>query len=143
MTTRAEVAAEALSWERTPYHHLADIKGVGVDCAMLLVRVFTGLGLAPADLDPRPYSPDWHLHRSEEQFLGWLEQFADRVGTPQMGDVVVWRFGRAYSHGGILVDDHGTIVHAYKEAMCVTRGSIHETELQNREPRYYSVRGLS
>ena len=37
---RAAVVAEARSWIGTPYHHAADVKGHGVDCAMLLIRVY-------------------------------------------------------------------------------------------------------
>ena len=35
---RAAVVAAAREWIGTPYHHMADIKGVGCDCAMLLER---------------------------------------------------------------------------------------------------------
>jgi cell wall-associated NlpC family hydrolase len=44
---RATVVAEARSWIRTPYHNCADVKGAGVDCGMLLVRVFVDTGLMP------------------------------------------------------------------------------------------------
>ena len=53
---RAAVVAAARAWIGTPYHHMADIKGVGVDCAMLLVRVYCDLGLVE-HFDPRPYTP--------------------------------------------------------------------------------------
>ena len=69
--TRAAVVAEARSWIGTPYHHAADVKGHGVDCAMLLVRVYCDLGLIEP-FDPRPYTRDWFLHRSEERYLGFL-----------------------------------------------------------------------
>jgi cell wall-associated NlpC family hydrolase len=138
---RAAVVREALQWERTPYHHLASVRGVGVDCAMLLVMVCRAVGLVPADLDPRPYAPDWHLHRGEEKFLGWLEQFGQPVERPQAGDVAVWRFGRTYSHGAIVIDDAGGILHAYKDAGSVVRGSLHETALSQREVRYYQLHG--
>ncbi len=67
-----------------------------------------------APFDPRPYEPRWHLHRSEEKFVGWIE---DKLGgvrteTPTIGDVVVYRFGRCYSHGGLLINSK-EIVHAY------------------------------
>jgi cell wall-associated NlpC family hydrolase len=42
---RAAVVAEAKTWIGTPYHHAADVKGHGVDCAMLLVRIYGDLGL--------------------------------------------------------------------------------------------------
>ena len=65
---RTAVIAEARTYIRTPWHHMADIRGVGVDCAMLVRRVYIDCGLVP-DFDPRPYPQDWHLHRGEERFL--------------------------------------------------------------------------
>ena len=61
------------SWIGTPYHHAADVKGRtgGVDCAMLLVRVYCDRGLVEK-FDPRPYTRDWFLHRNEERYLGFL-----------------------------------------------------------------------
>ena len=65
---REKVVAEAKSWIGTPYHNCADVKGVGCDCGMLLVRVFVDLGIVEP-FDPRPYAHDWHLHRGEERYL--------------------------------------------------------------------------
>ena len=42
---RQSIVAEALSWEGTPYHHHGRIKGVGVDCAMILAEVYHAVGL--------------------------------------------------------------------------------------------------
>ena len=39
------VVKEAYSWIGTPYHHQAMIKGVGVDCALILLAVFREAGL--------------------------------------------------------------------------------------------------
>lgn len=142
MTLRPRVIAEARTWLNTPYHHLADVKGVGVDCAMLLVSVYKATGLVPAGLDPRPYVPDWHLHRGEEKFLGWLAQHGTPVERPQPGDVAVWRFGRTYSHGAIVVDAQGGIVHAYKDASSVVLGSLHESALAQRPVRYWCINGI-
>lgn len=131
---------EARTWLRTPYHPGADIKGVGVDCAMILVRLYAGIGRVPANLDPRPYPPDWHLHRSEEKYIGWLTQYATEVTTPKPGDVGVWLFGRAFSHGGVLLDEAGTILHAYKGAGVITT-PIKGHPLAGREVRWFDVVG--
>lgn len=142
MSRRAQVVQEARSWLGTPYHHQAAIKGAGVDCAMLLVCVYKAAGLVPADLDPRPYSPDWHMHRGEELFLGWLERCGERVDLPRAGDVAVWRFGRTYSHGAVVTSDDGEIVHALMAAGLVTLGHVRETELAQRQAQYWRVRGV-
>ena len=83
---RRRVVAAARSWIGTPYHHAADVKGAGVDCAMLLVRVFCDLGLVEP-FDPRPYTRDWHLHRGEERYLGFLLDRAHEVARRDAGDV--------------------------------------------------------
>ena len=98
---RAAIVAAARSWIGTPYHNCADIKGVGVDCGMLLVRVFVDTGLC-APFDPRPYPIDWHLHRGDERYLGFIFDRGREVTEPQPGDVMVLRYGRSYAHGGIV-----------------------------------------
>jgi cell wall-associated NlpC family hydrolase len=121
---RVRVVAEARSWIRTPYHLAADVKGAGVDCGMLLVRAFCDTGLAEA-FDPRPYPPDWHLHRSEERYLGFVFDHAHRVDVAQPGDVAVFQWGRCYSHGGIVTSAEPlTIVHAYVNAGMVIEETV-------------------
>ena len=125
---RAAFIAEALSWVGTPFRDCADVKGPGgaVDCAMLLVRCAIDTGRFPP-FDPRPYAPRWHLHRSEELFLGWI---ADRLGAveveaPRVGDVVLWQFGRCFSHGAVLVSA-AEGCHAYYAAGTVLVSQLHE-----------------
>jgi len=110
---RAEVAAEACRWLGTPYHHHGRVHGVGVDCAMLLAEVFERCGMV-SHVDAGFYPREWHLHRGEELFLGWLDRCGAReVDTPRAGDVAVYRFGRCFSHGAVIVTDAGLAVHAY------------------------------
>ena len=130
---RAAVVAAARGWIGTPYHMGADIKGVGVDCAMILVRVFCDLGLV-APFDPRPYSSDWHLHRSEEVYLRLLLERAHEVAAPQAGDVVLFRYGRCFSHGGIVTKaEPFTLVHAFASAGVVLEEELrHNVQIADR-----------
>lgn len=115
---RERVAFEARSWLSTPFHHCADVKGVGVDCAMLLVRTYCDLGLVPP-FDPRPYKPQWFLHSSEPRYLNWLGKFGHRVERADVGDVLLFKFGLHAAHGAIVVDER-TAVHAHVVSKCVT-----------------------
>ena len=139
---RAAIVAAAREWIGTPYHNCADVKGVGVDCGMLLVRVFVDLGLVEP-FDPRPYLSDWHLHRSEEKYLGHLLARAASVAVPEPGDIALFRYGRCYSHGGIVTRaDALTIVHAFHPAMIVLEEEVgRNAELAGRlgEARYFSL----
>jgi cell wall-associated NlpC family hydrolase len=138
---RETVVAEARSWIGTPYHNCGDIKGAGVDCAMLLVRVFVDTGLCEP-FDPRPYAPDWHMHRGEERYLGFVFDRARAVVAPQLGDVAVFKFGRCYAHGGIVTRaDPLTIVHAYAPARCVFEEAVGQNAVlmePQRAPQFFS-----
>ena len=138
---RAAIVAAARSWIGTPYHNCADIKGVGVDCGMLLVRVFVDAGLCPP-FDPRPYPIDWHLHRGEERYLDFVFDRSSEVAEPQAGDVMVVRYGRSYSHGGIVTTARPVaIVHAFHPARMVLEEEIrHNTVLSDvmRAPQFFS-----
>lgn len=108
--------AEALTWLGTPWHHEGGVKGAGVDCAMLLVRVFGTVGLIP-DIDPRPYPIDHMLHSPDERFLGWLQRYATEVvnvTTPRPGDVIIYKVGRCFSHAAI-VTQWPCVVHAFRD----------------------------
>ncbi|PNE12918.1 MAG: hypothetical protein CR217_00035 [Beijerinckiaceae bacterium] len=139
---RAAIVREARSWVRTPYHAQADIKGAGVDCGMLLVRVFVDSGLVPP-FDPRPYADDWYLHRSEERYLGFIFDRTKEVAAPLPGDVMVCRYGRCYSHGGIVTRaDPLTIVHAFQPALVVLEEEVARCPalcLPARRPKYFSL----
>jgi NlpC/P60 family putative phage cell wall peptidase len=121
----AAIVAEAQRWIATPYRHSANVLGVGVDCAMILVEVYGALGLIPR-FDPRPYPTDWHLHRSEEKYLGWVMKYATKVETPEPGDVALFKFGRCLSHGGIVdqITPEITMIHADQRAGCVERTEV-------------------
>lgn len=132
------VVQEALSWVRTPYHHAAKIKGVGVDCAQLLIAVYSKVGAIP-DFDPGGYSPEWHLHRSEEVFKLWVEDFAHRLPDgelPKPGDLVLYRFGRCYSHGAIVIE-WPRVVHAVRRVGMVLDDDGDSGEYAAPRPRLF------
>lgn len=133
---RAAIVAEAHTWLRTPYHHLADIKGIGTDCAMLLVRVYQAVGIVPADFDPRPYEPEWYLHQDEERYMAGMERYSHRVETPQLADIALYRFGRTASHGAIIVSDE-FVIHAHRPHGNVEL--IERRALAERLDSYWSV----
>ena len=133
---RAAVVKEACAWLRTPYRHQADIKGAGCDCGMLLVRVFVDTGMVPA-FDPRPYSNDWYLHRSEEKYLGFVFDRIAEVEQPLFGDVVVFRHGRTFSHGGVVVA-WPMIVHASAPSGCVLLEDIQKSPFAGKSRKFFS-----
>lgn len=114
MSWREAVIAEAKTWMATPYHSGAKVKGVGVDCGQLLIGAFENAGVInKGECNPGTYSPEWHLHRSEELYRQWIQKYCDVIKEePLPGDIAVFRFGRCDSHAGIVVK-WPVIIHAY------------------------------
>lgn len=114
MNNGVKIANAAKTWLGTPYESNAMIKGVGVDCAHLLVGAVIDAGLIQAeDVVIEQYSNEWHLHRSEEKFLHRVMQYADKVEGPlQVGDFMLYQYGRCISHGAIYIGND-MVIHAY------------------------------
>jgi NlpC/P60 family putative phage cell wall peptidase len=119
---RSSVVAEAREWRGTPFHHGVGVKGVGVDCAQLLIAVYVGLGIVEG-FDPGYYAPDWFLHDYSDRFVDWLRaRCVERSQTVPLspGDILLYRYGRVASHGAIYIGGD-RVIHAFR-----TRGVVEE-----------------
>ncbi|MDR2561959.1 MAG: hypothetical protein LBC63_09350 [Holophagales bacterium] len=141
------VIQEALSWLGTPYHHAARVKGAGADCGQFPAAVFEAAGLIPP-LDIDYYPCDWHLHRDDERYLSIVERHFSKVPIdleltknggdlansqlPLPGDIALFRYGRAISHGAIVID-WPIVIHAYIHAGAVVLDdALANTDLAGR-----------
>jgi cell wall-associated NlpC family hydrolase len=121
---RSAVLVEARRWIGTPYHHMGRLRGVGADCATFPAEVYAAAGvIAPVAIEF--YPPDWHLHRgprdlagtagtgekTHERYLARVLEHAVEVPAPLPGDMALWRVGRAFAHGAIVLG-WPRIVHA-------------------------------
>jgi NlpC/P60 family putative phage cell wall peptidase len=98
------IIVEALSWIDTPYHHLARVKGVGVDCAQLMAGIAEDITGKKINIDT--YSVEWHLHNREELMCNTVESFGclrKDINDKEPGDILAFKFGRVNSHLGILL----------------------------------------
>lgn len=101
-----------MGWLGTPHVNGAKIKYKGVDCGMLLIASLEDAGLVKNDsIRVKSYSNEWHLHHSDEWFLHYVEKYCDRVEEMQVGDFLLYQYGRCISHGGVYVGDN-TICHS-------------------------------
>lgn len=103
---RERVVRAAESWLRTPYHHRGRVKGAGVDCAQLVLAVYSEAGVIEA-FDPGHYPSDWHMHKTEERYLSAVTARATEVPmtpAPLPGDLVLIKFGNTFSHGAIVTE---------------------------------------
>jgi cell wall-associated NlpC family hydrolase len=108
---RAAVLREAETWLGTPYHHMARIKGAGVDCLTFLAEVYAAAGVIEPVKEIQFYRLDFMRHQSDESYLDALLMRGHEVEVPLPADVVLYKWGRVFSHGGIVVD-WPRIIHA-------------------------------
>lgn len=113
-----QIRTAALTWVNTPYQDNAMAKGHGVDCAHFIYRVAVESDVIDEDdLVIGYYSNEWHLHHSEEKFLQHVQKVGMEIpkDTPlQVGDVLLYQYGRCVSHGAIYIGE-GLIIHSYVE----------------------------
>lgn len=142
MTEAAErkaVWAEAMTWEGTPYHHRANLKGVGADCARFPLEVYITCGILER-FEPGAYSPQWHLHKMAELYLDVVRKHARPIPRAEaaMGDFGVWRYGNTFSHGAII-GSPPEIIHATIRGRCVHLGNMdRDDDLLTREALFFS-----
>lgn len=139
---RQEIAQGARAWLGTPYHHHGRIKGAGVDCAMLLAQVYEEAGVTEP-VTVGYYAIDWHLHRGVELYLSHVVRHARQIEQAQAaaGDLVVVKFARTFSHGGIITGGapgRFSVVHAYYNRG-VIESRMDEEPLAGRPALYYTV----
>lgn len=137
---RAAILTEARTWLGTPWHHQARLKGVGVDCAQLLIAVYAGVGLIEP-FTPAHYPIDWALHRSEARFCDQLLAHCRKVDVGLPGDIAMYRYGRQAAHGGIVAES-GTLLHAWRDEGQVTLTELHAPALVDRFAGFYRWKGF-
>ena len=140
---RTRIVAAAREWLGTPYHHHARVKHAGADCAMFPLAVYQECGVLPLDYQPPEYSVQWHLHRSEELYLKEIRRFVSEIeGPPQPADFIVFRFGRTYSHGAIVVE-WPIVIHSYIPHGVLLSDALRDGELLGREHKYFEIAASS
>jgi cell wall-associated NlpC family hydrolase len=168
--TPGAVIEEALTWLGTPYHHGARVKGVGADCGQFPAAVFAACGLIPdIDIGSYPHDWHMHraderyLRHVEQFFVGeaphrrtmreaphrrtmGVEIDADPVpvgcgtGTPDPADLALFRYGRAVSHGSIVIR-WPLVIHAYVSAGAVVMDdAANNLDLASRFAGFYRLR---
>ena len=138
---RDHIVATAREWLGTPFHHVAGIKGVGVDCAHFLAKIYEEAGIIEP-LKIEPYSPQWFLHRDEEKFMGYVFQAGGveiEESEAKRGDVVLYKIGRCYAHGAIIIDWPTEIIHAYMPAERVTTLGGMDGDLAGKPRKFFTL----
>ena len=138
---RKQVVDAAMAWLRTPYHHQAQVKGGGADCAMFPLAVYQECGFIPEGYQAPAYSSQWHLHRSEELYIAEVEKLAVEKSPHEIqpADFVIFKFGRTFSHGAIVVK-WPMVIHSYIPHGVTLADASNEAQLIDREMKAFEIR---
>lgn len=138
MVAPQAVIDEARAWLGTPYQHQARLKGVGVDCAGLLIGVARELGIA--DVHVAGYGPVPHAG----MLRATVEQHCIRIDAPEPACVLLmgWLPGPEGEQHLAILTDADTIVHAYAHAQaCVEHR--YSSAWRARTRGYYRMPGVA
>ena len=125
----------ALEYIGTPHVNGGNIKGAGLDCSTLPAQFFHELGYGNFEI-MFGYSGDGYCKRNcEELLLPYLERYCERIGAPEPGDIISYRWGRAqYAHLAIYLGDK-RILH------CQARNGVEITDID--APYLFDAKGNS
>jgi len=104
---------EVASWIGTPFHDHAGIKGAGVDCVHLALRIYQATGFLPEGLVFPDYTLDGGHHQTESKVIAFVEglgRFAAQSVKPATadwcpGDLLGFTIGKVVHHVGVAVDN--------------------------------------
>jgi NlpC/P60 family putative phage cell wall peptidase len=112
---REAIVREARSWINTRFHHQARVKGIGCDCAGLVIGVCRELGLSNFDKSDYSRIPDGAMLKQTCDENMTLIPFDDA----QIGDVLLFKFNSHPQHLALIGDYPSggfSIIHAYSLA---------------------------
>ena len=140
MEQRAAVVRAAETWIGTPFHNCASVKGHGVDCANLIARVYTEAGVL-GEIDTGTYPPAWFMHRDEERFAEFVLRYGSEISLDMVrqGDTVLYKIGRCFAHGAIVVDWPRLIIHAHFQSRRVVPSGAFDGDLAGRAVRFFTM----
>ncbi len=138
MISGNDVVIAASSWIGTPFQHQARVKGIGVDCAGLVIGVAHQIGVTDYDIDGYPRVPDGAMM---ERVLG--EQLIHvNMDNMQAGDVLLFGFMKYAQHLAIITQMNPVyIIHAYQPNGKVTHHRL-DTVWRRRIRGVYRLPGV-
>ena len=135
MITRDQIIEEARSWLGTPFRHQGRVKGVGCDCAGLVVGVASALGLA--DFTEVAYGRNPRPQKMGAVLDEYLTKKPLYEALP--GDVIWMAFGKDPMHLAIKTD-YG-MIHSTSEIGKVVEHGIDDL-WNSRFRECYAFRGI-
>jgi cell wall-associated NlpC family hydrolase len=130
-------------WAGTPFRHSCGIKGLGADCLQSVAEIMREVGVSSIPNKFPVYEKDWHLHRGQERILeslfnlGQSEEISFDESLLKNGDIIVFRYGRTYSHAGIYFDN---LVHHVQDGAKFRSTTLNEPQIKNLKKKVFRIK---
>ena len=110
----------------------------GCDCTGLIIGILQELGYIK-DYKLRIYPRDWNLHAfADDHIMEELGKVTDKIANPDIGDLVVFYFGRCAAHVGIVVEN-GLFIHCHRISGKCTVSSLWNSSWTKRIVNFYRL----
>lgn len=138
---RAAILKEAESFKRTPYHDHACLKMIGVDCASFAMLVYKTVGIIPESyVLPKYYPQQWLKREEDPTYLNEVLKFAYEIEEKDIlpGDAVLYKMGRSYTHGAIVLAWPNRLIHSTKPHGVIISNANYEKHMKSTPHRCFS-----
>jgi len=135
MTTKQDIIDTARQYIGTGFHHTGRVKGVGIDCAGLLICVARDLGLQHYDVQGYSRVP------SGSEFERHLDTNLDRITAIEPGCILLMAFDSEPQHVAICTS-LTSIIHAHFEVRRCVEHDLDALWL-SRVRAIYRFRGIA
>lgn len=136
---RDKIVAEAHTWVGTPYRGWSCMKGCGADCGQLLYGIYRNCGLLPELNLPKDYSIQVAQHRASTEYVDLVAAHMREITEAEVlpGDVVLYKLGLAYAHGGLIVSWPEYVIHAIAHSGVVAH---HAASFKRAARRFFTLK---
>jgi cell wall-associated NlpC family hydrolase len=109
--TNIEFIEEAKTWVGTKWRHGQALKGDSTDCIQWIGYLGKQFNWIPKDYKFPRYPRDWALHNSFSILEQEVSKFCHKKEIMEIGDILLFKFGKTSSHAGIYLGNN-EIIHS-------------------------------
>lgn len=134
---RTQFCSVVKMWIGVQYEHRGITRN-GCDCTGLIIGTLKEMGYLK-NYKLRSYPPDWNLHAKADNYIvEEVKRVADKVMSPEIGDLVLFHFGRCVAHIGVIIEN-GLFVHCHRKSRKCKPSSLWNSPWTKRISDFYRL----
>lgn len=122
---------------KVQYQHRGTTRN-GCDCTGLIIGALREMGYLK-NYVLRSYPPDWNLHAKADNYIvEEIGRMADEITEPDIGDLVLFYFGRCVAHVGVIIEN-GLFIHCHRKSRKCVASSLWNSPWTKRIYCFYRL----